>query len=165
MGLSLGRPEADEMSRLEGWLGLRDRSVTPSSGPKAIVGQLTELDRRPLSACDAQVLLTIAEVAVTRMIGLPQMTPAGRFLDIPGLGRTAIRILLHNPVLGHVLRMEASGLSEAESYLLCEANAAQPELVRLLGWAGRQDVLDSPKVRLAAGEPEACAVSISGSSQ
>ena len=77
---------------------------------------------------------------------------------VPGLGRTAVRIILQNPALGHVLRMEASGLGKEESNLLCEVNIAQPESITLLGWAGRQDVLGSPKVRLADGEPEAYAV-------
>jgi hypothetical protein len=59
--------------------------------------------------------------------------------------------------------MEASGLGKEESNLLCEVNIAQPESITLLGWAGRQDVLGSPKVRLADGEPEAYAVRIAGS--
>jgi hypothetical protein len=165
MGLSLGRPEADEMTRLEWRLGLGERSVDLAAGTEATVGWFTDLDRRPLSGCDAQVLLAMAELAVTKLFGLPPITQASRILDIPGLGRTAVRIILQNPALGHVLRMEASGLGEAESYRLCEVNTARPESVRLVGWAERQEVLGSPKVRLADGEPEVYAVSIAGSSQ
>jgi hypothetical protein len=121
------------------------------------------LDRRPLSGCDAQVLLAMAEMAVTKLFGLPPITQASRILDVPGLGRTAVRIILQNPAIGHALRMEASGLGKVESYLLCEVNASRPESIMLLGWARRQDVLGSPKVRLADGEPKAYAVSIAGS--
>ena len=134
-----------------------------AAGTEATVGWFTDLDRRPLSGCDAQVLLAMAELAVTKLFGLPPITQASRILDIPGLGRTAVRIILQNPALGHVLRMEASGLGEAESYRLCEVNTARPESVLVLVRARRQDVLSSPKVRLAEGEPEVYAVSIAGS--
>jgi hypothetical protein len=164
MGLSLGHPEADEMSQLEWRLGLTERSAR-AAGPGNTVGWLTELDRRPLSGCDAQVLLAMAEMVVTKVFGLPPITEANRILDVPGLGRTAVRIILQNPALGHVLRMESSGLGEADTDLLCEVNTARPESIKLVGWAGRQDILGSPKVRLEDGEPEVYAVSIAGSSQ
>jgi hypothetical protein len=162
MGLSLGRQEADEMSRLARRLEPIARWAR-AAGPGKTVAWLTDLDRRPLSGRDAQVLLAMAETAVTMVFGLPPITQASRILDVPGLGRTAVRIILQNPALGHVLRMEASGLGKVDSYLLCEVNAARPESIMPLGWASRQDVLGSPKVRLADGEPEAYAVSIAGS--
>jgi hypothetical protein len=162
MGLSLGRPEADEMSQLEWRLGLSERS-TRAAGPGEALRWLTELDRHPLSGGDAQMLVAMAEMAVTKVFGLPPIIKASRILDVPGLGRTAVRIILQNPALGHVLRMEASGLGEEESYLLCEVNTVQPESVLVVDRVGRQDVLSSPKVRLAEGEPEVYAVSIAGS--
>jgi hypothetical protein len=162
MGLSLGRPEADEISQLEWRLGLSERS-TRAAWPGETLRWLTDLDRRPLAGEDAQVLLAMAEMAVTKVFGLPPITEASRILDVPGLGRTAVRIILQNPALGHVLRMEASGLGDEESYLLCEVNTARPESVLVLVRARRQDVLSSPKVRLAEGEPEVYAVSITGS--
>jgi hypothetical protein len=43
--------------------------VDLAAGPGKTVGWLTDLDRRPLSGCDAQVLLAMAEMALTKVIG------------------------------------------------------------------------------------------------
>jgi hypothetical protein len=153
LGLSLGLPDADEISRLEDTLGLTERSGDLTR-PLQAAWRVTSLHRRPLSGGDAHVLVAIAEGGVTQVFGLPPVTPDTRFLDVPGLGRTAVRIILRNPALNPVLRMEDAGLVEVDSYLLCEVNTDQLQSVMLLGWAGRQDILGSPKVRLADGQPE-----------
>jgi hypothetical protein len=149
MGLSLGHPEANEIVWREVQLGL-------SGGSE----DLADLHRRPLSGRDAHILLAIAEMAVTKVFGLWPPSVSNRFIDIPGLGTTAVRIVLPNPRLGNFFRMEGSDLHEAESYLVCEVNPAQLGTVRLVGWAGRQDVLCSPKVRIADDEPEVYVVGI-----
>jgi hypothetical protein len=101
----------------------------------------------------------MAEMAVTKLFGVwPSVS--NRCIDIPGLGATAVRIVLPDPTLGNVLRMEGSDLHEAESYLVCEVNSTQFGKVRFVGWAARQDVLCSPKVRLADDEPEVYVVGI-----
>jgi hypothetical protein len=154
MGLSLGHPEADEIAWREGQLGLNERSEDSTAEPEDDWRKLADLHRRPLSGLDAHYLLAMAEMAVTKFFGVWLPSVSNRFIDIPGLGTTAVRIVLPNPTLGNVLRMEGSDLHEVESYLVCEVNPAQIEKARLAGWAGRQDVLCSPKVRLADDEPE-----------
>ena len=99
-------------------------------------------------------------MAVAKVFGVWPPIDSNRFLELPGLGTTAVRIVLPNPTLGNVLRTEASDLHEVEAYLVCEVNPDQPETVRLVGWAGRQDVVCSPKVRLADDEPEVYVVGI-----
>jgi hypothetical protein len=152
MGLTLGHPEANEISRREGQLGLNERW-------EAL--ELADLHRRPLSGIDAHILLAMAEMTVTKLFGVRPPSVSNQFIDIPGLGTTGVRIVLPNPTLGNFLRMEGSDLHEAASYLVCEVNPTQPGKVRLVGWAGRQDVLRSPKVRLADDEPEVYVVDIS----
>jgi len=105
----------------------------------------------------------MTELAVAKFFGVwpsSLSSVSNRFIDLPGLGTTAVRIVLPNPTLGNFLRMEGSDLHEAESYLVCEVNPAQLGTVRLVGWAGRQDVLCSPKVRIADDEPEVYVVGI-----
>jgi hypothetical protein len=149
-GLSLGRPEADEIPRLEGQLGVNETVADPIAG----------LHRRPLSGLDVNMLLAIAEMASAKVIGVWPPIDSDRFLNVPGLGTTAVRIVLPNPTLGDVLRLEGSDLNEAEAYLLCEVNPDQAETVRLVGWAGREAVRCSPKVRLEPDQPEVYVVGV-----
>jgi hypothetical protein len=160
MGLSLGHPEANEISRREGQLGLSERSEDPTAEPEDDPRKLADLHRRPLSGLDAHTLLAMGEMAVTKFFGVPPPSVSNQFIDIPGLGTTAVRIVLPNPTLGNSLRLEGSDLQEAESYLVCVVNPAQLREVWLVGWAGRQDVLCSPKVRLADDEPEVYVVGL-----
>jgi hypothetical protein len=160
MGLSLGHPEADEIARREGQMGLSERSEDPTAESEDGWRKLADLHRRPLTGLDTHNLLAMAEMAVAKFFGVWPPSGSNRFIDVPDLGTTAVRIVLPNPTLGNVLRMEGSDLHEAESYLVCEVNPAQLGKVRLAGWAGRQDVLCSPKVRLADDEPEVYVVDI-----
>jgi hypothetical protein len=76
MGLSLGRPEADEIARREGQLGLSERSEEPTAEPRDAWTRLADLHRRPLSGLDAHNLLAIAEMAVTKLFGPGRASPA-----------------------------------------------------------------------------------------
>jgi hypothetical protein len=160
LGLSIGRPEADEISRAEERLGVGGRSGSPAARPEETLERLTRLDRHPLSGRDAQVLVAVAQGVVAQAFGLPRITPATSFLDIPGLGRTAVRVILRNPALGRALRIEARGLEEVRSYVLCEITFTRPEEVTLVGWAGREAVLGSSRVRLANEDPSVHVVGV-----
>lgn len=149
-GLSLGRAEADEISRLEARFRRGDS-----------LRRLAQFCARPLSAVQAQVLLAIAQAAVAKTFRLPEVAVETRNLDLPGLGPTAVRIALRGRSPEAALRIESGGLERAAGYFLCGVSPARPDEIALMGWSDRAAVLGAPKVRLLRGGPEVHVVAVS----
>jgi hypothetical protein len=135
-GLSVGYPDADEISRYEHELGLPSSEEPP--GPEC-----------RLSGTQAHYLVAMGQVAAARELlgGLQGVGEFSQHLDLPApWGRTAIRVILPQP--GQLaLRVETRHLQPVDSYMLAVADMGRG-VVTLVGWATREELLASPETEV-----------------
>jgi hypothetical protein len=135
-GLSVGYPDADEISRYEHELGLPSSDQPPAPECR-------------LSGTQAHYLVAMGQVAAARELlgGLQGVGDYSQHLDLPApWGRTAIRAILPQP--GQLaLRVETRHLQPVDSYMLAIADVGRG-VVTLAGWATREELLASPKTEV-----------------
>jgi hypothetical protein len=135
-GLSVGYPDADEISRYEHELGLPSSEEPP--GPEC-----------RLSGTQAHYLVVMGQVVAARVLlgGLKGVGEFSQHLDLPApWGRTAIRAILPQP--GQLaLRVETRHLQPVDSFMLAVADMGRG-VVTLAGWATREDLLAAPKTEV-----------------
>jgi hypothetical protein len=109
-----------------------------------------------LTGGDAHNLVAIAQVGLCKRYGLAYPRPEDHYLDIPGLGAAAARVVLCTglELPTPAWLTDARYLDPVPTHFLVGFDPSGPRVVHLFGWATHEEVLRAGARPLVRGGPE-----------
>jgi hypothetical protein len=150
--LSFGLKEADELSNSG---DEANDLVNPGDDDSKHFDSVAFWDH-PITGLEAHILHAFAQCALAKKQGLPFPSADCLYQDLPGLGQTAVRVMLledGRPDPSDWL-IEVENLEDVQSHYLCGLDPRVPHEIWLGGWLSSAEIRKAKKERLVEGGPE-----------